>query len=75
MCCEIIEHGKCSCPTKFHRNNIFYNCNAISISDGAMASRFYLYKSSGSIEDSKKLCDMSLGKIKFVYIKTEALRK
>ncbi len=40
-----------------------------------MAARFNLYKSSGSIADSKKLCDMSLGKIKFVYIKTEALKR
>ena len=76
MCCEIIEHGECSYSTKFHSNNIFYNCfNAISVSDGAMAARFNLYKSSGSIADSKKLCDMSLGKIKSVYIKTEALKR
>ena len=46
----------------------------LSVSDGAMASRFNLYKSSGSIADSKKLLDMSLRKIKFVYLKTEALR-
>ena len=74
MCCEIIEHGYCSASAKFHIINNFCNCfNTNSVSDGAMASRFNLYKSSVSVADSKKLCDMSLREIKFTHSETKAL--